>query len=377
MYDLNTIIKDLGNDLYEISCYPAVCFMFQVVEYLPVGTVAGSGQELAYCTTEELWFNLSVDFTCKIIKVNQALIDYTKKNKGENFKYSGFEQTDWLCVVQKVSYEENKYPYFGEHKQYDKLPPTIFPNTWLKYLKPYLSELGYFDKHLPLEYFVRSFQILGAHIKKREKICRFEYFPNHFGLGENKWELAEKNKKTAYLYAPYDIESISFNEKLLIEAQYNPQANHWILINIKEDFILKVERKVNYYTNYLWWYKYEGDLIKIGLDIKNDEYVRVHQPVYPMEYAPIGKVFINNNTWEQAQEMGWIDLAGPIGRWLYPEFDLEIVATNPKVWANLGEPSEILAKDCYGEGWFFLVKPLHPEKTKEMFAEWKEKGQFE
>lgn len=89
--------------------------MFRVDEYLPVSTVAGAGQELAYCTTEELWFNLSVDFTCKIIKVNQNLIDYTQKKQGKNFRYSGFEQTDWICVVQKVSDEENKYPYLGEH----------------------------------------------------------------------------------------------------------------------------------------------------------------------------------------------------------------------------------------------------------------------
>lgn len=112
MYDMNTIIKDLGNDLYEISCYPAVCFMFEVVEYLLVGEVVGEGKELVYCTTEELSFNLSVNFTCKIIKVNQDLIDYTRKNKGENFRYSGFEQTDCICVVQKVSDAENEDPYF-------------------------------------------------------------------------------------------------------------------------------------------------------------------------------------------------------------------------------------------------------------------------
>lgn len=33
----NTGIKDLGNDLFEISCYPAVCFMFEVVEFAEVG----------------------------------------------------------------------------------------------------------------------------------------------------------------------------------------------------------------------------------------------------------------------------------------------------------------------------------------------------
>jgi len=104
MYGESTIIKELGNDLYEISCYPAMCFMFEVVEYQPVGEVVAAGLELAYCTTEELWFNLSVDFTCKIVKVNQPLIDYTRANKGKNFRYSGFEQTDWICVVQKVVY---------------------------------------------------------------------------------------------------------------------------------------------------------------------------------------------------------------------------------------------------------------------------------
>lgn len=79
---------------------------------------------------------------------------------------------------------------------YDKLPPTIFPNTWLKYSKPYLSELGYFDNYLPLEYYVRNFKILGENIKKMERICSFDYFPNYYvGLGERNWEMAEKIKK--------------------------------------------------------------------------------------------------------------------------------------------------------------------------------------
>lgn len=102
MYDLNTIIKDLGNDLYEISCYPAVCFMFSIDKYLPVGKVVSAGQELAFCTTEELWFDISVDFDCKIIKVNQDFIDYTKQNEVKSFRYSPFEQTDWIYVVQKI-----------------------------------------------------------------------------------------------------------------------------------------------------------------------------------------------------------------------------------------------------------------------------------
>ncbi len=376
MYCESTIIKELGNDLYEISCCPAMCFMFEVVEYLPVGEIVSAGLELAYCTTEELWFNLSVDFTCKIVKVNQPLIDYTRKNKGKNFRYSGFEQTDWIFVVQKVGYEEDKYWHFKEHKQYDTAPITILSNTWLKYLKPYLSEIGYFNNSLPLEYYVKNFQILGEDIKRKQKICSFEYFPNYAGLGEEKWELAEKNKKTAYLHAPYDIENVYFNEKLLLKAQYNPQPNNWILMNIKEDFILKIESKVNYYTDYSCWYKYEGDFIKMGLDIQSDEYVRIHLPAYPMEYAPVGKVFINNNTMEQSQEICWVDLAGPIGRWLYPKFDMEIVAVNPKVWTNLGEPCETLTTDCYGEGWLFVVKPLDAEKTAQMFAEWKEQGKF-
>jgi len=102
MEDQETVVKDLGNGIYEISCYPAFCFMFEVVNYLPVGKIANPMAELACCTTQDLWFSLRVDFICKIIEVNQELIDYTKKNKDDSFRYSGFNQTDWICKVQKI-----------------------------------------------------------------------------------------------------------------------------------------------------------------------------------------------------------------------------------------------------------------------------------
>lgn len=373
-------IKDLGNDLYELNAPCAFYILFQVLEILPVGEVVSGqyGQEIASCVTECQSVSISVDFTCKIVEINQPFIDCLRATEGKDFELQGFKQTDWICRVQKVSYTENKYGYFGEHKQYKQLPPTVFPNTWLKYLKPYLFELGYFDNCLPLEYYVRNFQILGAHIKKRERICSFEYFPNHFGLGEKKWELAEKNQQTAYLYAPYDIENITFNEKLLMEVQYNPQPNGWILMNIKKDFILTIERKVNYYRDYWCWYKYEGDLIRIGLDTENDEYMRIHQPIFPMNCASVGKIFKVEDipTNEYIFE---IDVNGPIGRWYTAAFDMEIMARNPIVWNDLqlNNPCEILSTDPYNEGWIMLVKPLNPEKTKEMFAEWREKGRFE
>ncbi len=107
-HDYETIIKDLGNDLYEISCYPAACFMFEVVEYAEVGKVVSAYQDLAYCTTEELWFNLSVDFDCKIIEVNQALIDLSRSNpellgRKAGDDYRPFSQTDWISRVQKLT----------------------------------------------------------------------------------------------------------------------------------------------------------------------------------------------------------------------------------------------------------------------------------
>lgn len=354
-------IKDLGNDLYELSCPCAFYIYFQVLEILPVGEVVGqltlgkNGQEMASCVTECQSASICVDFTCKIIEINQPFIDCLRATEGKDFEYKGFKQTDWICRVQKVSYTEDKYSYFGEHKQYEQLPPTVFPNTWLKYLKPYLSELGYFDKYLPLEYYVRNFKILGENIKKKERICSFEYFPNYFGLGETIWEFAEKNKKTAYLFAPYDIESITFNENLLVEAQYNPQPNGWILMNIKKDFILKVEKKVNYYRDYWCWYKYEGDLIRIGLDTKGDEYIQIHQPIYPMRCGEVGKVFRVEDIPKSKDLDAYIfeiDVNGPIGRWYTAEFDMEIVATNPMVWNDLqlNNPCEILSTDPYNEG---------------------------
>jgi hypothetical protein len=108
MENYETVIKDLGNDLYEISCYPAVCFMFEVVEYAEVGKFVSSHQGLAYCTTEELWFNLSVDFDCKIIEVNQALIDLSRSNpemlsRKPDDIHRPFSQTDWICRVQKLT----------------------------------------------------------------------------------------------------------------------------------------------------------------------------------------------------------------------------------------------------------------------------------
>ncbi len=107
MGNYETVIKDLGNDLFEISCYPAACFMFEVVEYVAVGKVVSSNQELAYCTTEELWFNLSVDFDCKVVEVNQALIDLSRSNpeplrRKASDDHRPFSQTDWISRVQKL-----------------------------------------------------------------------------------------------------------------------------------------------------------------------------------------------------------------------------------------------------------------------------------
>ncbi|KOY85864.1 hypothetical protein AD998_06655 [bacterium 336/3] len=369
---LEAAIKELGNDLYEISVPFAPDTLFQMIEYLPVGEVVGSKEEIVSFVTESQMLGISVDFTCKIVEINQLFIDSLRATWGFS------SPTDWICRVQKVGYEENQFSYFGEHKQYDELPPTIFPNTWLKYIKPYSSELGFFDKYLPLEYYIRNFKVLGENIKRKERICSFEYCPNYTGLGEEKWGFIEKNKKTAYLYAPYDLEKISFNEKLLLEAQYNPQPNSWILMNIKKDFILKVERKVNYYRDYFCWYKPEGDLIRIGLDTKGDEYIQIHQPIYPIRCAEVGKIFKVKDI-ATSEYIFEIDLNGPMGRWFTAEFDMEIVEINPIIWNDLqlNNACEILIKDSYNKGWIMLVKPLNPEKTKKMFAEWYEMGRFD
>ncbi len=374
----NAGIKDLGNDLYELSCPCAFYTLFQVEEILPVGEIVASGDEIASCSTECQSLSISVDFTCKIAEVNQPFIDCLRATGGKDFEYKGFSQTDWICRVQKVSYKENLYSHFFEHKQYDTTPTTILANTWQNYLKPYLCELGFFNKYLPLEYYVRNFEVLGKNIKRGEPIISFEYYPKYQHLDNaEKWKLAEKHKQLAYLYAPYDIETITFNENLLAEAQYNPQPNGWILINIKKEFILKVERKVNYYVEGWHWHKLEGDFIRVGLNTKQ-EYIRVHLPCYPLMFAPVGKV-LKERSGGGYLPLAEFDTAGPMIVWLEVLFDMEIVATNPLVWNDLqlNNPCELLEKDPFGEGWLFVVKPLNPEKTKEMFAEWYEKGWFE
>lgn len=375
----DALLKDLGNNLYKISAPAAFYILFQVDEHLPIDTVAGAGQEIASCSTECQSLSLSVDFTCKIVQINQPFIDYLKATEGRNFE-DKFSQADWILIVEKVSSEELTNPFFnkGYHAcNGEKYIFEAFP--WTRLVNAYTLELGYFSAYLPLEYYVRNFQILGEAFKKGEKVCSFDYYPKYRLLDEQeKWQLAEKHKSTAYLYAPYDIKNVSFNEMLLLQAQYHPQPNGWILMNIKEDFILRVEKIVNFYTDYWCWYQYENDLIRIGLDVEGDEYIQAHKPWYPMEYASAGKIFIAENRIAQHQEICYIGVDGPMDKSLYPEFDMEIVAVNPKVFGDgkLGQPCEILETDPYGEGWLFLVKPLDAEKTAKMFEEWRDKGYF-
>lgn len=374
----NKNMKQISQDTYELHADCAFYMLFEVLEYLPVGTVVGEGQQIACCGTECQLISVYVDFCCKVVEVNHPFIDYLKFKNGRDFE-DKFPQNTWICRVQKASSHENSNPDFHKgYKMYGASKWVYTEYPWYRQINAYTIQMGYFDDSLPLEYDMRNFQLLGEKFKTGEKVCSFEYY-SKFSLKDatEKWQLAEKFKKTGYLYAPFDIENICFNEKLLLQAQYNPQPNGWIAVHIKEDFILQATKTVNYYTNYTYWYKTEGDLIRIGLDINANEYVYVHLPAYPMEHVPIGRVFIANGVWEQSQEMCWIDVSGPIGVWIYPEFDMEIVEINPKVWDKLGEPCEVLARDiCYNEGWLFVVKPLNPEKTAKMFAEWREKGKF-
>lgn len=373
---MNIILKDVGNGLYEISTSCAFFILFRIEEHLPVGEVVGAHLEIACCATECQTLSLSIDFTCQIVEINQTFIDYTRATDGKDLDNDTYKHTDWIYRVRKVSYKENKHDYFAEHKQYDTTPTTILHNTWYNYLKPYLSELGYFTPYLPLEVYVRNFQVAGKPIKNREAIVSFEYYPKYHNVDNTeKWVLAEKHKKLAYLYAPYDIETVTFNEKLLIEAQYNPQPNGWILMNCKEDFILKIERKIHYYVEGWHWYKIENDFIRVGLNTKQ-EYICAHLPCYPQMFAPVGKILK-----EQVGEyvpLAEFDIAGPMMVWLDVLFDMEVVEINPRIWheAQMYQPCELLEKDCFGEGWLFVVKPLNPEKTREMFTEWYEKGWF-
>ncbi len=372
----NADIKDLGNDLYELSCSCAFYIMFQVEEILPVGEVVGGGYEIASCSTECQTLSLSVDFTCKIVEINQPFVDCLREVGGKDFEYKGFSQTDWICRVQKVDYKENLHGYFREIRLYETHPTTILANTWQNYLKPYPCELGFFNKYLPLECYVRNFQVLGENIKKKEPIISFEYYPKYHNWdNKDAWQLAEKYKNLAYLYAPYDIETVTFNENLLAEAQYNPQPNGWILMNIKKDFIIKVERKVNYYVEGWHWYKLEEDLIRVGLNTKQ-EYIRGHLPCYPLMFAPVGKVLKDQNT--EYSPLAEFDVAGPMMVCLDVLFDMEVVEINTHIWneAQMNEPCELLEKDPFGEGWLFVVKPLNPKKTSKMFAEWYENGWF-
>lgn len=367
----DTVVKDLGNNLYEISCYPAWCFMFEVIEYAPVGTVVQEGLELASCSTQDMMFSLSVDFAVRVIAVNQELIDYTRQNKGENFRYSRFEQTDWICVVEKTEYYKDTNPVFNA--KLDKLTPS----TWHRFTNATTANIGFFKADLPTQIYCRNFVLLGDTFVKGDKICKFEYYPKFASLldDDNKWVLAEKYKQTGYLYTPCDVEQIlSFNPAILGQAQYNPQPHNWILVDIKHDFILTLQRKITFYTYGFAWYKLEGDFIRIGLNADKHEYISGHKPCFPYGcYAKPNDIFLSS---EPINYLCEIDVSGPMITYFSPDFDMEIVEVNPKIWGNANEPCDVLTNDCYGEGWLFLVKPLDAAATQKLFEQWYKQDYF-
>ncbi|KOY85865.1 hypothetical protein AD998_06660 [bacterium 336/3] len=246
-YHNQTNIRELGNDLYEISCCPVHCFMFGIDEHLPVGRVVGVGEPMAHWSTENQLLNLETDFTCKIVEINQPLIDYFRETNDGHLKdltTNGFSPTDWVYVVQKMDENENTNPYFRPHKSYS-YNIKILP-CWSKPIDIYTLELGYFNYFLPLEYYIRNIVILNENCKEGEKICSFEYYPIGYQniKKSERWEYANKYKKIEYLYAPCDLEKvIDYNPIFNPMLHEQPIHNGWILINIKDDYILKVKKE--------------------------------------------------------------------------------------------------------------------------------------
>lgn len=375
-YD-ETIITDLGNDLYQLSCEPWCYWMFEIHEVLAVGETVEPSRNIAFCSTEVITFYLRVPFYSKIVRINQALVDFAQQYQRQAFnKNAGFSQADWIVEVQKIDKTENENPF------YYNFNPKPFEETWYRTTTNQLDiEVGFTIRGFCTnEMYFKNFQLLGTSFKRKEPICSFEYCPKYFWLAYQSQELLsqelEKYKKLAYLYAPYDISKVDLPFDMY-EAVFS--SNDWLLWHCKREPMLKIKRTFYAYTdaNYCLWYQIEGENIRIGLYTKQYEYIENHGYL-PCQFPLVGKVIAKDEFLFQ------FVVLGPYDPEVYASFDMEIISQNPKneeyeINAGSVEREKYLGRNSFSEEnfyektWLFVVRPLYPEKAKayldSLFAE--------
>ncbi|TAF35687.1 MAG: hypothetical protein EAZ57_01005 [Cytophagales bacterium] len=384
-----TLITDLGNGIYSLSCKPAVYSMFEIAGVLPVGETAEWGEWIALCGTEALSFRLTVPFPSRVLRINQALIDYTQAYKGQDFdKYGGFLQTDWIVEVQKIDKVETENTFYFNYRS------EPLQHTWYRRTTSYLDfEIGFeLNGFCAREMYFKNFQLLGTDFKKNEPIASFEYCPKYLFLAyqnqETVSEILEKHKKLAYLYAPCDTNSIALPLEMY-EAIYH--SADWLLWHCKLAPMLKIKRTFYAYKDdaHLFWYQVEGEYIRIGLHTKGYEYIEGHGYL-PYNFPEVGKILQAHDPPKNESVFFNFVVNGPYDPEAYAPFDLEIISQNPKneqyeatvknaiCWDNekLIYRNTFSEANFFEESWLFVARPLYPEKVKSYLDKLLAKGEI-
>lgn len=373
----DTLITDLGNDIYRLSCKPAVYGMFEVAGVLPVGETTEWGECIALCGTENLSFQLTVPFPARVLRINQALVDYAQAYKGQDFNtLGGFSQTDWVVEVQKIDKEENENAFYHNYRS------GPLQHTWYRRTHSHLElEAGFeLSGFCTREMYFKNFQLLGTNFKKDEPIASFEFCPKYLFLAyqnqETVWETLEKYKQMAYLYAPCDTNNIALPFEMY-EAVYH--SADWLLWHCKLEPMLTIKRTFYAYKDnkHLFWYQVEGEYIRIGLYTKEYEYIEGHGYL-PYHFPEVGTILYADDTPQSESVFFNFVVNGSYDPEAYTPFDLEIISQNPqnKLYeervknATRWDDEKLIYRDTFSEAnffeesWLFVVRPLYPEKVK-------------
>lgn len=369
-------IKEISYNVYEISCVPVEGNRFYVEEVLAVGENV-FWKDVAQMKVEDRSFMLCIDFNARITEINQPLIDYTQQNKDKNSSQNPhFLQTDWICRLEKIETSRPFVRYTDVGNNVDNL------YNWWEHIDSTIYRIGFVDSYLPRNAYIRNIKILSKNkqdIKKNEAICSFEYSPKYLFLDylseTEKWQQVENGKyvEPAFLHACYDFEEIEFNLDILLAVQYS--LSGWIEINMEKDYILEAKRKINHYTYNGFWYKLEGEYLRIGMDINDNEYLNVHG-VFPEHTLKVGQIIKEN------ENLLILAVNGPLDYELDAPFDIEIITLNP-IYENFeywGDESVFLHRfpeeNLYEESWILLVKALNYTQMEAFFEVWKQERYF-
>jgi hypothetical protein len=333
--------------------------MFEIERILAVGETAEWGECIAFCTTEASWFNLTVPFTSRVLRINQALQDFNKNGK--------FSQMDWVVEVQKIDSAENENHHYHQYRS------EPLKNTWHKTTTSHLDiEIGFeLRNNGTQEMYFKNFRLLGTSFKQNEPMCSFDYCPKYLSLAylnqEALIEELEKHKKLAYLYAPCDISKVDLPFEMY-EAIFRP--NDWLLWHCKRESMLHIKRTFHAYKDdsYCLWYQTEGEYIRIGLYTKEYEYIEKHGYM-PCQFPSVGKILYKD------EMLLFFEVNGPYCPEAYTPFEMEIISQNPKneiyeAIAKNGDTKDFFGANSFGkenffeESWLFMVRPLYPEKAQ-------------